>query len=187
MEQTVKILGFVGSLRKNSYNKALMRAALELLPKDATLEVFDFKEIPPFNQDLESQPPTVVKAFKAKIKKADALLIATPEYNYSIPGVLKNAIDWASRPHGDNVFEGKPVAIMSASIGRLGGARAQYHLRQSFVFLNMYPLNRPEVMMPYAQEHVDENGNLTDETTRQLIRQLLEELVRWTKKLAGKL
>jgi chromate reductase len=186
MEETVKILGFVGSLRKGSYNKALMRAALKLLPKDATLEVFDLEGIPPFNQDLEGQPPTVVKEFKAKIKKADALLIATPEYNYSIPGVLKNAIDWASRPHGDNVFEGKPVAIMSASTGRLGGARAQYHLRQSFVFLSMYPLNRPEVMMPYAQEHVDENGNLTDETTRQLIRQLLEELVRWTKKLTGK-
>ena len=163
MEEPVKILGFVGSLRKGSYNKALMRAALELLPEDAALEVFDLEGIPPFNQDLESQPPQVVKEFKAKIKKADALLIASPEYNYSIPGVLKNAIDWASRPYSDKVFEGKPVAIMSASTGRLGGARAQYHLRQSFIFLNMHPLNRPEVMMPYAQEHVDENGNLTDE------------------------
>lgn len=186
MAQPVKIFGFVGSLRKGSYNKALMRAALELLPKDAILEVFDLEGIPPFNQDLESQPPQVVKEFKTKIRKADALLIATPEYNYSIPGILKNAIDWASRPHGDNAFEGKPVAIMSASTGRLGGARAQYHLRQSFVFLNMYPLNRPEVMMPYANEHVDANGNLTDETTRQLIRQLLEALVQWTKRLKEK-
>jgi len=186
MEEPVKILGFVGSLRKGSYNKALMRAALELLPEDATLEVFDLDGIPPFNQDLENQPPQVVKEFKAKIKKADALLIASPEYNYSIPGVLKNAIDWASRPYGDNAFEGKPVAIMSASVGRLGGARAQYHLRQSFIFLNMHPLNRPEVMMPFAQEHVDENGNLADETTRQLIRQLLEALVQWTRKLKEK-
>jgi len=186
MEEPVKILGFVGSLRKGSYNKALMRAASELLPEDAALEVFDLEGIPPFNQDLESEPPQVVKEFKAKIKKADALLIASPEYNYSIPGVLKNAIDWASRPYGDNAFEGKPVAIMSASIGRLGGARAQYHLRQSFVFLNMHPLNRPEVMMPFAQEHVDENGNLADETTRQLIRQLLEALVQWTRKLKEK-
>jgi chromate reductase len=186
MEEPVKILGFVGSLRKGSYNKALMRAALELLPEDAALEVFDLEGIPPFNQDLESQPPQIVKEFKAKIRKADALLIASPEYNYSIPGVLKNAIDWASRPYRDNVFEGKPVAIMSASIGRLGGARAQYHLRQSFIFLNMYPLNRPEVMMPFAQEHVDENGNLADETTRQLIRQLLEALVQWTRKLKEK-
>ena len=184
---TVKILGFVGSLRKGSYNKALMRAASELLPENAALEVFDLEGIPPFNQDLENQPPQVVKEFKAKIRKADALLIASPEHNYSIPGVLKNAIDWASRPYGDNVFEGKPVAIMSASTGRLGGARAQYHLRQSFIFLNMHPLNRPEVMMPYAQEHVDANGNLTDEKTRQLIRQLLEALVQWTRRLVRKI
>lgn len=94
----MRILGFVGSLRKGSYNKALMRAALGLLPEDATLEVFDLEGIPPFNQDLESQPPQIVKTFKAKIRAADALLIASPEYNYSIPGVLKNAIDWASRP-----------------------------------------------------------------------------------------
>jgi chromate reductase len=186
MGAPLKILGFVGSLRKGSYNKALMRAALALLPKDATLEVFDLEGIPPLNQDLENQPPQIVQNFKAKIKSADALLIATPEYNYSIPGVLKNAIDWASRPPSDNVFEGKPVAIMSASTGRLGGARAQYHLRQSFVFLNLHPLNRPEVMMPYAQEHFDANGNLTDETTRQLIRQLLEALVQWTRKLKEK-
>jgi chromate reductase len=186
MEEPVKILGFVGSLRKGSYNKVLMRAALELLPKDATLEVFNLEGIPPFNQESERQPPQVVKEFKAKIKKADALLIASPEYNYSIPGVLKNAIDWASRPYGDNAFEDKPVAIMSASTGRLGGARAQYHLRQSFIFLNMHSLNRPEVMMPFAQEHVDENGNLADETTRQLIRQLLEALVQWTRKLNEK-
>ena len=177
MEKTVKILGFVGSLRKGSYNKALMRAALELTPEDAALEVFDLEGIPPFNQDLENQPPRIVREFKAKIRNADALLIATPEYNYSVPGVLKNAIDWASRPYEDNVFEGKPVAVMSASVGRLGGARAQYHLRQSFVFLNMHPLNRPEVMMPSAKENVDANGNVTDEQTRQLIRQLLETLV----------
>jgi chromate reductase len=186
MTQPVKIFGFVGSLRKGSFNKALMRAASELLPQNATLEVFDLAGIPPFNQDLERQPPQVIKEFKDKIRKADALLIATPEYNYSVPGVLKNAIDWASRPHEDNAFEGKPVALMSASIGRLGGARGQYVLRQSFVYLNMYPLNRPEVMMPFAQEHVDGNGNVTDETTRQLIRQLLEELVLWTKRLAAK-
>ncbi len=184
--ETVRILGFVGSLRRDSYNKALMRAASELLPEQATLAVFDLEGIPPFNQDLENQPPPAAKEFKAKIRKADALLIASPEYNYSIPGVLKNAIDWASRPPSDNAFEGKPVAIMSASIGRLGGARAQYQLRQVFVFLDMHPLNRPEVMMPYAQEHVDAGGNLTDEATRQRIRQLLEALVQWTKRLNWK-
>src|SRR4030043_197980 len=182
----ISILGFAGSLRKGSYNKSLLRAALEMLPADAELEVFDLEGIPPFNQDLENQPPQKVKEFKAKIRNADALLIASPEYNYSIPGVLKNAIDWASRPHGDNAFEGKPVAIMSASIGRLGGARAQYHLRQSFVFLDMHPLNRPEVMMPFAQDNVDANGNVTNEQTKRLIRELLEALVQWTRRLKDK-
>jgi chromate reductase len=183
MEQPVKILGFVGSLRKGSYNKALMRAAVSLLPEDATIEVFDLEGIPPFNQDSEKNPPQKVKEFKANIRKADAILIATPEYNYSIPGVLKNSIDWASRPHGDNALEGKPVAIMSASIGHLGGARAQYHLRQSFVFLDMQPLNRPEVMMPFAADNVDADGNVTNEETKRLVRELLEALVRWTRKL----
>lgn len=186
MEKKIKILGFVGSLRKGSYNKALMRAAVELVPDNAEIEVFDLAGIPPFNQDLENQPPQILKDVKAKIKAADALLIATPEYNYSIPGVLKNAIDAASRLYADKVFDGKPVAVMSASIGRLGGARAQYHLRQSFVFLNMYPINLPEVMLAQADKNVDADGNLTNEDTRKLIRQLLEELVRWTKKLNEK-
>ncbi len=184
MDKKLKILGFVGSLRKSSYNRALMRVAVELMPEDAEIEVFDLAGIPPFNQDFETQPPQIVRDFKAKIRAADALLIATPEYNYSIPGVLKNAIDWASRPYADKVFDRKPVALMSASIGKLGGARAQYHLRQSFVFLNMYPINQPEVMLMQAGQSVDENGNLTNEDTKKLIRKLLEELIRWTKKLA---
>jgi len=163
-----------------------MLAAIELKPEYATIEIFDLEVIPPFNQDLESSPPHAVREFKAKIRKADALLIASPEYNYSVPGVLKNAIDWASRPYGDNAFEGKPVAIMSASVGSLGGARAQYHLRQSFISLNMHPLNRPEVMMPFAQDNVNANGNVTNEQTRQLIRELLETLVQWTRKLKAK-
>lgn len=180
------ILGFAGSLRKGSYNKALLRTATELVPKNARLEIFDLEGIPPFNQDMENQPPSRVKEFKAKIKAADAILIATPEYNYSIPGVLKNAIDWASRPYGDNAFDGKPVAIMSASIGMLGAARAQYHLRQCFVFLNMYPINKPEIMVSFAPEKFDENGRLKDENTKQHIAKLLESLVEWTKKLQKK-
>ena len=186
LDEKVQILGFVGSLRKGSYNKALMRAAVEVAPENALIEVFDLALIPPFNQDLENNPPQIVKDFKSRIKAADALLIATPEYNYSIPGVLKNAIDAASRPYVDNAFDGKPVAIMSASIGILGGARAQYHLRQCFVFLNMYPINHPEVMLTHARDNVDENGNLTNQETRKLIRRLLEELVQWTKKLQAK-
>jgi chromate reductase len=135
---------------------------------------------------LETQPPPRVKEFKAKIRAADAILIATPEYNYSIPGVLKNAIDWASRPYGNNAFEGKPVAIMSASIGMLGGTRAQYHLRQTFVFLNMYPINRPEVIVTFAPEKIDEKGIVTDENTRKFMKELLENLVAWTRRLKEK-
>jgi len=183
MEKQIIILGLAGSLRKGSYNKALLRAAAELVPKGAKLEIFDIEGIPLYNQDLEYEMPAKVKEFKAKIRSTDAILVATPEYNYSIPGVLKNAIDWASRPPGDNSFEGKPVAVMSASIGMLGGARAQYHLRQVFVTLNMHPINKPEVIVPFAKDKFDENGQLKDDTTRTRIRELLENLVAWTKKL----
>src|SRR5512136_1355287 len=181
--EMVVILGFAGSLRNGSYNRALLRVAADLVPKDAKLDIFDLEGIPPFNQDLENSMPEIVKEFKTKIRSADALLIATPEHNYSIPGVLKNAIDWASRPYGDNAFEGKPVAMMSASIGMLGGARAQYHLRQSFVFLNMHPLNKPEVLVAFAKEKFDDKGTLLDEKAKELIRELLASLVAWSKRL----
>lgn len=183
MDKKIHILGFAGSLRKQSYNRSLLSAATEMVPGDATLEVFDLEGIPPFNQDLEQQPPEKVREFKANIRAADAILIVTPEYNYSIPGVLKNAIDWASRPYGDNAFDGKPVAVMGASVGMLGTARAQYDLRRSFVFLNMFPLNQPEGMVPFAQDKVDSNGRVTDEKTRKKIRELLESLVAWTKRM----
>lgn len=183
MDTKVRVLGFVGSLRKESYNKALMRAAVEVAPPDVEIEVFDLEGLPPFNQDQDQDPPQRVRLFKERIRAADAVLIATPEYNYSIPGVLKNAIDWASRPYGDNAFDGKPVAIMGASIGMLGTARAQYHLRQSCVFLNMYPLNQPEVMVPTAQDKVDGQGNLADAKSRQKIAELLASLAKWTRRL----
>lgn len=183
MDNIVNILGFAGSLRKGSYNRALLAAAVELTPKDAKLEIFDLEGIPLFNQDLEQSVPNKVREFKSKIKSADAILVVTPEHNYSIPGVLKNAIDWASRPYGDNSFEGKPVAVMSVSTGILGGARAQYHLRQVFVFLNVHPVNRPEVFVTSANQKFDEKGTLTDEKTKELIERLLEALVTWTKKL----
>jgi chromate reductase len=183
MNKEVSILGFAGSLRKGSYNRALLRAALELLPEDAKLEIFALDDIPPFNQDLEASVPEKVREFKSKIRSADAILIATPEHNFSIPGVLKNAIDWASRPYGDNSFEGKPVAIMSASPGMLGGARGQYHLRQVFVFLDMHPVNRPEVFVTFAGQKIDDKGTVTDEKTREIIAQLLQALVAWTRRL----
>ncbi len=185
MENKLKILGFAGSLRAGSYNKSLLRAAGEMLPNVAILEIFDLADIPPFNQDIEMDMPPKVKEFKSKIREGDAILIATPEYNYSVPGVLKNAIDWASRPYGDNSFDGKPVAIMSASPGMLGGVRAQYHLRQSFVYLNMYPVNGPDVVVNFAQQKFDANDNLVDQDTRKFLGQLLQNLVNWTRRLKG--
>jgi chromate reductase len=183
MTETITILGIAGSLRQDSYNRAALRAAQDLVPEGATVEIFDLQGIPPFNQDEEQHPPGYVADFKTRIRAADAILVVTPEYNYSIPGVLKNAIDWASRPYGDNAWEGKPVAVMGASVGTLGTARAQYHLRQVFVFLNMHALNRPEVMISHAAERFDAQGHLTDTTTQDRIRQLLRHLVDWTRQL----
>ena len=183
MADKIKILGIAGSLRKESYNKALLREAMKLLPKGAEMETFDLEGIPAFNQDLENQPPRVIVEFKSKIKAADAILIATPEYNYSIPGVLKNAIDWASRPYGQSAWAGKPVAIMGASIGMLGTARAQYHLRQCFVFLDMQPINAPEIMVNFAKDKFDKDGKLLDQAAKDLIAKLLQNLVNWTLKL----
>ncbi len=183
MSDPVRILGIAGSLRRQSYNRAALRAAVDLVPQGTLLEIADISGLPGFNQDDEQNPPAKVVELKKEIRAADAILIVTPEYNYSIPGVLKNAIDWASRPYGDSAWQGKPVAVMGASIGVLGTARAQYHLRQCFVFLDMHPLNQPEVMIANAAERFDAHGNLAHEPTRQIIRQLLENLVAWTLKL----
>jgi len=183
LENNLKVLGFAGSLRAGSYNRALLRGAANLLPQDMTLEIFEIEDIPAFNQDLEGDIPKKVKEFKSKIREANAILIATPEYNYSVPGVLKNAIDWASRPYSDNPFDGKPVAIMSASVGMLGGSRAQYHLRQIFVFLNMYPVNGPEVIVPFAQDKFDATGKLIDDNTKKFLAQLLRNLASWSGRL----
>lgn len=184
MADGITILGIAGSLRKDSYNKAALRAAQQLCPQGAKLEICDIAGLPLFNQDEERNAHPKVAEFKQRIRAADAILIATPEYNYSIPGVLKNAIDCASRPYGDNAWAGKPVALMSASISLFGGVRAQYHLRQCFVFLNMEDVKQPEVAIPTAGQRFDAQGNLTDETTKKLIGQLLQALV--TKARAAK-
>ncbi len=183
MSKPLHILGIAGSLRCGSYNRAALRAATQLVPEDATIDIFELDGIPAFNQDEEQNPPAKVVELKARIWEADAVLIVTPEYNYSVPGVLKNAIDWASRPYGDNAWSGKPAAIMGASVGTIGTARAQYHLRQMFVFLNVFPVNQPEVMIGNAAERFDAEGNLTDEATKDFIRQLLQNLVVWTRQL----
>jgi chromate reductase len=177
------ILGIAGSLRKQSFNRALLRAAKQLAPEGAELKIFDLGGIPLFNQDDERNPPAIVTEFKAAIRAADAILIVTPEYNYSVPGVLKNAIDVASRPYGDNAWAGKPVALMGATVGQSGTARAQYHLRQSFVFLDMHPLNSPELMISNAQDKFDAQGNLMDEKAKGLIKSLLARLIAWGRQL----
>jgi chromate reductase len=153
------------------------------VPDGAMLETFDLAGIPVFHQDEEHNPPATVAELKRRIRAADAMLFVTPEYNYSVPGVLKNAIDWASRPYGDSAWNGKPAAIMGASIGALGTARAQYHLRQILVYLNMFPINQPEVMIGNAAARFDKEGNLTDATTKEFIRQLLQHLVAWTRRI----
>ncbi|MBM3193173.1 MAG: NAD(P)H-dependent oxidoreductase [Chlamydiae bacterium] len=173
----IKLVGISGSLRKNSYNQGLIRAALETLPDLVTLEILSLENIPLYNQDDEKNFPRAVLDLKDKIKNADGILISTPEYNYSFPGVLKNAIDWCSRPYGDNSWDNKRVAIMGASLGMQGTSRAQYHLRQVFVNLNMHPLNRPELMISLAQEKFDEQGNLTDSKTKQKVKELVLALV----------
>lgn len=185
MNTPMTILGIAGSLRKASLNRAALRAAQQLVPDGASLAIFELDGIPPFNADDEARPPERVTLFKQRIRAADAILIVTPEYNYSIPGVLKNAIDWASRPYGDNAWDGKPVAMMGASVGAMGTSRAQYHLRQVFVFVNMYPLNKPEVMITNASQRFDANGNLTDEETKAHIQKLLVALVAWAKHHEG--
>ncbi|HYE15023.1 MAG TPA: NAD(P)H-dependent oxidoreductase [Pyrinomonadaceae bacterium] len=185
MAGSFRILGIAGSLRKASYNRAALRAAQGLAPEGAEIEIFDLDGIPPFSEDDEQNPPARVKELKERIRAADAILFVTPEYNYSIPGVLKNAIDWASRPYGQSAWDGKPVAVMGASIGALGTARAQYHLRQVFVFLNMHAVNQPEVMISNASQRFDGDGNLTDESTKEHIARLLTALVAWARRLGA--
>lgn len=189
MDKKIHIVGFGGSLRKGSFNDVLLNTtvlvneSLTLCPEEGELELFDkIGEFPLYNQDLEAHMPDVIKEFKDKIRQADAILIVTPEYDYSIPGYLKNAIDWASRPYGENSFDDKPGAIMSASGGMLGGARAQYALRQICVFLNIHLLNKPEVMVPQIQDKV-KDGKLVDKYTKEKVKDLLQSLCSWTNRI----
>ena len=182
-DDAVAILGIPGSLRRGSFNRAALRAVQALLPSGATLEVFDLTGIPVFDQDTEADLPRRVVELKAAVRAADAILFATPEYNFSIPGVLKNAIDWGSRPPGNSCWAGKPAAILGVSSGLLGTARAQYHLRQVLAGLDMKLLNKPEVMIPSAARAFDADGRLTDERALGLIPQQLQALMAWTHQL----
>ena len=181
----VKILALVGSLRAASINRQLAELAAETAPEGVAVTVFQgLGDLPFYNEDIDNENvPASVVALREAAGEADAALVVTPEYNGSIPGVLKNAIDWASRPYGDSAWNGKPAAIMGASVGAIGTARAQYHLRQMMVFLNMFPINQPEVMIGNASERFDADGNLTHEATKDFIRQLLQSLVDWTTRI----
>ncbi|HUQ01088.1 MAG TPA: NAD(P)H-dependent oxidoreductase [Kofleriaceae bacterium] len=176
---TIRLLGVAGSLRKASYNRALLRAVGETLPEGVALDLFDgLGAIPTFDPDNAAEPAPVA-AWKHAIAAADALVIATPEYNYSISGVLKNAIDWASRPPPTSPLRGKPVGIISAATGISGGMRAQLHLRQILVFTNSPAMLQPEVIIPRAQDRFDADGVLTDASTRELLARFGAALAVW--------
>jgi chromate reductase len=184
MEQ-IKILGFAGSLRRGSYNRGLIRAAVELAPPGTTVEMFELGDIPLYNQDIEDLgDPPAVASFKKAIAGADALVVATPEYNHCIPGVLKNALDWASRPRLTSALRDKPVAILGASSGKGATARAQANLREAFVFVGAVVMPLPEVLVASAAEHFDADGNVTDPELRASIVELVEALARWTVRLS---
>lgn len=184
----LRVLGIAGSLRRKSFNRSLLDAAVALAPEDMRIETFErLREIPPFDEDLEQTgPPEPVLALTSAIRDADALLFVTPEYNYSVPGVLKNAFDWASRPPTDNPLRGKPAAIMGASRGMSGTIRAQMALRASFQFTETLALPKPEIYVARAHEKFDADGNLQDEKTREAVRRLLVALAEWTRRLAGR-
>lgn len=180
MSQKLQILGFAGSLRHASYNRALLNTALELAPDILEIVIFDLASIPLYNQDIENRgDPEPVRIFKKAIAESDALLICTPEYNFSIPGVLKNALDWASRPAKTSVLRDKPVAVMGASTGAFGTARCQLALRSVFAFCNMHPLNFPQVLITHADEKFDKQGRLIDEETKGFVQDNLVAFVRW--------
>ena len=179
----IGILGISGSGRKRSYNTALLEAAKLLLPQDATLEIVDVSKLPLYNQDLEHYLPEAVKDLKTKIRDADAILIATPEHNYSVTAVLKNAIEWGNRPPSDASWSGKDAAVISASTGLRGGVRAQLHLRQILIDLNMYPINRPPLLVANAKDKFNEDQHLNDDETLHGLRDVLLSLVEWTRRL----
>ena len=186
MASRIRVFAICGSLRKGSLNRMALNAAEALAPEGMSFESCEIGSFPLYNEDVRAQGfPPPVSEMRERIRSSDAILFATPEYNYSIPGVLKNAIDWLSRPP-DQPFDGKPVAIMGASPGQSGTVRAQYHLRQTCVYLNMFPVNRPEVLIAGADRKFDANGRLTDETTTKVLAQLLQALADWTERLRAK-
>ena len=181
-QDVFRLLGIAGSLRRGSYNRGLLRAAATVLPEGVVFGVHALDDIPLFNADVLAQGgPDPVLILKDKIRAADALLIATPENNYSIPGVLKNALDWASRPHKDSCLRGKPIGIVGASTGEGATIRAQLALRQVFVLTDSLVMVQPELRVPMAGQKFDAGGDLIDEEVRKRLRAYVEALVAWAR------
>ena len=179
-----RILALAGSLRQGSYNRGLLRAAGELAPDWVKVQFFDIGTLPFFNEDLEAPTdPEVVRQFKEAISRANAILIATPEYNGAVPGVLANAIDWASRPTGRSVLRNKPVAVLGAVLGRSGSTNAQAALRGVLSRVGAIVVPDPQVLVPHASKLFDEQVNLRDEDTREEVRQLVEAVAHWCRRV----
>lgn len=180
--RVVNVLGFAGSLRRGSYNRALLEAARELAPPGMAITTFDLVAIPLYNGDVEAEgDPEGVARFKQAIRAADGVLMATPEYNHGVPGVMKNAIDWASRPPRGAALGRKPVGLIGASPGITGSARGQSQLRQAFEFTDSYCMPQPEVLVFRADEKFDAEGRLTDERTRQALARYLVAFEQWVR------
>lgn len=180
------IAGIAGSLRKGSFNRALLRAAQELAPPELAIEILDLRPVPLYDADVEAAgAPGAVAAFRDAVRTADGVLFATPEYNHGVPGVLKNAVDWLSRPPRQSALEGKPVGILGASPGMTGTARGQEQLRQSFVFTNSFAMPQPEVLIPRANEKFDAEGKLADLATRDRLAGFLRAFAAWVGRFAA--
>ena len=181
----LSILAFAGSLRRDSYNRALLRAAAERAPDGMAIEIFDLAEVPLYNGDVEAEgDPEAVARLKRAIAAADGVLMATPEYNHGVPAVMKNAVDWASRPPRSAPLGGKPVGIIGASPGITGSARGQSQLRQAFEFTNSYCMPQPELLVFKAHEKFDSDGNLIDSTTAQFLGRYLGAFAAWVRRFA---
>lgn len=179
MPDTRKVAVLVGSLRRESFTRKVANALIRLAPPPLKLEIVEIGAVSLYNQDLEQNPPPDWVAFRDRLRAADAVLFATPEYNRSVPGVLKNAIDVASRPKESNVFNGKPGAVISVSPGALSAFGANQHLRQSLVFLNVPTMQQPEAYIGGAAKLFDESGNLTNESTKKFLRSFVEAFAKW--------
>jgi chromate reductase len=180
----IQIVAFAGSLRRASYNRGLTRAAVDEAPDGVAIDLFDLRGIPLYDQDLEDAgEPASVVAFKSALARADALLVATPEYNHGVPGVLRNALDWASRPRITSPLRDKPVAVMGASTGRGATARAQAQLRDAFVFTGACVMPQPELLVGIASEHFDADGDVIDPELRQQVREMVDGLAAWCQRI----